>query len=163
MKLLKQTEVKLLANNYLVNGEDSPVYNEEFVSAQMEAHKLVKTAEAVKGANFEQKKVDKFEDIVAKVKKEIEQDKVVSYVSTPTEPDQSATKTLAQEALLWLKFEDTKKEADKTNAHMQRFNVLKEFEEIGLFFNNEKLVKLPKIYTTSEILEAVKVLTPHLK
>ena len=63
-------------------------------------------------------------------------------------------KKLVDEALAWIDFDKKSSKTEKVNKFLQQFNVINEFEEIGLFFEDE-IVKIDKIYTMKEIIEAV--------
>ena len=48
------------------------------------------------------------------------------------------------------------------NNLMQKFNLLKEYEDFGLYFSKDKIVTLSKIYTVDEITAAITILEPNL-
>lgn len=159
---VKKDQLGLVNGGYLVitQGEKA-VTNEKFVDLQVQAHYLVTLAGKVKGSNFKATEVANFAELKRKVSEEIEKEEVVSYKSKSEKPALEVTDALQKEALKWLDYQNETSVVDQVNQSMQKFNLLKEFEEYGLFFN-DGIVKLKKIYTTAEIVEAVTVLQPHL-
>lgn len=155
---VKPSELTTKDGGYLYS-KTTPVTNEKFVELQREAELLVKTAEAVKKADFKGKKPDNFDEIVKAVEAELKND-FVEYLPTPKAPKRSTTDKLKNEALAWIDYEKLSSKAEKVNESMQRYNLLFDFEKHGLFFT-EGVVKLRNIYTTSEITEAIKVLSDH--
>ncbi len=154
-KFLKSTEVDLINGGYLSEkSSKNPVYNEKFVKAQEYANYIMTFAELAKGKDFKGKKADTVEGLRAEVIAMMVKAPSVVYVSEPTEVERPTTDALAKEALAFVAFTENKGKAKKINQFMQQFNVLKEFEEFGLFFEQD-VVKLKKIYTVAEIQEAV--------
>jgi len=154
----------LKGNGYLVaneGGKEVPVNHEEFVALQQEANTLVRLAAKVKDTDFTVKKVKTFQQVKDEVTKEL-QDENKKYVEVSTKVERPITESLAKEALAWLNFEQEGTKAEKINKIMQRFNLLQEFSEFGIYFSTDKIVKLSKIYSIEDVLEAVKVLEPHL-
>jgi hypothetical protein len=147
---------------YLVTGEkQTPVYHAEFVALQQEAHYLVKLAEKVKGVDFSSKKVTTFAEVVESVKKELAS-KARIYVSAPTEVAQPLTNQLKDEALAWLSFQKEGNKAERVNKLMQKFNVIAEQEEFGLYFSDNQIVKLDGLYSLQQITDAISILEEHL-
>jgi len=72
------------------------------------------------------------------------------------------TKKLADEAMAFMTFQENSTKVDKVNSFLQQFSVLAEFEEFGLFFS-EDIVKLNRIYTMDEVIEAVTEVIDLLK
>jgi len=162
MKFLKKSEITLVNGGYLSASKDeSPISHDGFVQAQNKAHYLVTLAANLVGKNFKAAKVDNFNDVVTQTVNQINSANVIEYQSTPTAPEMKLKNQLAEEALAWINFNKDISETDKINQAMQEFNVLKDFEEFGLFFS-EGIVRLNKIYTVAEILAAVKAIQPHL-
>jgi len=163
MKFLKQSQIELTPSGHLSvsGGEMNPISHEGFVAAQTQAHYLVTLASNLKGKTFKAPKVDNFNDIVTETVNQINSADVVKYATEPTKPEMKLKNQLAEEAMAWINFNKDSSETDKVNQAMQQFNVLKDFEEFGLFFS-EGIVRLNKIYTIAEILEAVKAIQPHL-
>lgn len=163
MKFLKQTDLTLANGGYLVTTEgQTPVNHDTFVAKQREAHALVLLANKVKGADFTVKTPVSFESLRQEVAKEVNEQQAKAYVSVPTKPSLTYTDGLAKEAMEWLNFEKGKSSAEKINRMLQTFNIVAEFEEFGLYFNTDSIVKLTKIYTIADLTEAMTVLEPHL-
>lgn len=161
---LKKNDLALINGGYLVNKTTkAPVYNEDFVGAQKEAKMLVLLAERVKVANFESVKGDKFEDIVDSLNTELSREEIKVYKEGPEAVKMPTVEKLKKEALSWLNFKEEETKSQNVNRLMQRFNILSDFENFGLFFNEEKIEKLSHIYTIAEILNAIEILEPHLK
>ena len=156
MKFLTQKEVTLKQAGYLVNStnNESPIINEEFVQAQEVAHYFVTLADRIKDKNFKVETPDSFDEICLQVSMENFAATKPKYVEDGEEPKTAIKDKLVKESLAWLKFRENKSKNELINNKMQAFNVLKEFEEFGLFFS-EGVVKLEKIYTVAEILKAV--------
>lgn len=152
---LTKGDLDLVKGGYLVNkSTETPVYNAEFVRLQERAEYLVTFAQVAKGKNFNAVKVDNIEDVKNEVSKLLEQ-KNVTYVSKPETVEMPMTSKLKEEAMSFINFKSEGSNVDKVNNFLQEFNTLKEFEEFGLFFR-EGVVKLNKIYTLEEVVEAVK-------
>lgn len=163
MQFLKKTDLTLANGGYLVTTEkQTPVNHDTFVSKQKEAHALVTLANKVKNADFTVKTPVTFESLRQEVTKELNEQQAKSYLAVPTKPSLSLTDNLAKEAMEWLDFEKTQGQTERINKMLQTFNIIGEFEEFGLYFNTDQIVKLSKIYTMEEIVEAMKVLEPYL-
>lgn len=163
MKFLKKENLDLVNGGYLVEkGTNTPVYNADFVKLQTEALYLIRLSERVKTANFENKKLDNFNDLKNEVTKSIIEEKIVQYVNVNNEPKLKIRDELAKEALTWLNYQKLKNNADSVNDKMQNFNLLLEFEKFGLYFSEDKIVKLTQIFTIEEIKNAIIILEPHL-
>ena len=160
MKFLNKETVVVNAAGYLVDDKGTPVNHEEFVKLQVEANYLITLAGKVKVADFKGKAPDSYQAIVQQVAKELAQNQV-TYVSKPETVDTPITNQLQAEALAWLENKGGEAKAEKINRIMQKYNTLKDFQDFGLYFT-DGIVKLPKIYTVEEILEAVKILEPNL-
>lgn len=161
MKFLKQSEIELMNGGYLSGIDGSPISHTAFVEAQQKAHYLVSLANNVQNKTFKAAKVDSFQDCVTQVMNEINSAEGVKYESSPVKPEMPLKNKLAEEALSWINFNQNSSATERINQSMQQFNVLNDFEQFGLFFS-EGIVKLTKIYTIAEILEAVKIVEPHL-
>ncbi len=147
---------------YLVTGEkQTPVYHQEFVTLQQEAHYLVSLAKKVKDVDFTGKKATTFAEVVESVKKELAS-KARTYVTVPTEVARPTTDLLAKEALSWLNYQKEGSKAEKVNRLMQKFNTIAEQEEFGLYFSDNQIVKLDGLYSLAQITEAVTILEEHL-
>lgn len=155
-KFIKKSELDLVNGGYLsVKGEEVvPVTNDAFVAAQERAHYIVTFAKHAKGKVFECPEVASIEDVKAEVAKEIAGTNP-EYVSAPRKVKQKLTEKLKAEAMSFMEFTDESSKVAKINDFLQEFNILKEFEEFGLFFD-EGIVKLNKIYTVEDVTKAVK-------
>ena len=81
-------------------------------------------------------------------------EKDVQFLEKPKAIEQPLTKQLADEAMSFINFKESEDKVNKINAFMQQFKTLQDFETVGLFFD-QGIVKLNKIYTVEEILNAV--------
>lgn len=153
-EFLKVSEVSLINGGYVSNVEGNPVNNEKFVIAQRRAEYVIKLAEATEGKDFKGKKPDSFEEISKSVVDSLNSSKVTKYVETPDEPKYTITEKLKKEALAFMSFSDEADLNKQINQKMTEFDAVHEFETFGLFFE-QGIVKLNKIYTIKEILEAI--------
>jgi hypothetical protein len=154
-QLLKANEVEINAAGYLVSTKDqAPVNHPAFVAQQRAAEYTVKLAAAIKDANFKGGKVDSFAAIKAAVYAAINEAQEVVYVAAPKEPKSKLVDELAKYAEDFANHLDAKSNVAEINGLMNQFNSIKAIEEVGDYFS-EGLVRLTKIYTTTEILEAV--------
>lgn len=159
---LKKSELGLINGGYLVEVATSkPVSNKEFVARQTEAHYLVSLAGKVGSADLKGKKATTFDELVKQVQSELA-DKTKKYVTAPEAVKTPTLDALQKEAMAWLEAQKGGNVTDKVNNILQKFNLIADFEEFGLFFNDADIVKLDKIYTMEEIIAAVTVLAPHL-
>ena len=153
MKFLKQSEVKLVDGGYLVDSKKNPISNKDFEIAQQSAHYIVTFAKLAKTKNFTTTKVDTLEELKAEVTR-ILKDKTVKFVEAKNPELGELNLKLKAEAMNFMEAVDNAEKAEKVNAFLQQFAILKEFQEFGLFFT-EGIVKLDKIYSLEEIIEAV--------
>ena len=162
MKFLKNNELALVNGGYLVEGTTQiPVNHEEFVALQKDAHYLVNLANTVRATNFEVKEAITFDQVVKEVTNKLNDEKR-TYVTAPKAVKTPTLDKLEKEALAWLGSKQDEGKAEKLNRIMQKFNVIAEFEEFGLYFSTDKIVKLQALYTLEQIVEAVTTLEPHL-
>jgi len=162
MKFLKKDELAVINGGYLVEkGTEIPVFHKEFVKLQQEAYYLVNLANTVRATDFEVKEPVTFESVVAKVKAKLA-DESRTFIAKPEAPKRKITDELAKEALSWLDFQAGESKADKINRIMQKFNTIAEFEEFGLYFAYDNIVKLKELYSLEQIVEAITTLEPHL-
>lgn len=160
-QFLKSSAVQLVNGGYLSNGEGAPVFNAEFVNAQKHAEYIVKFAELAKGKIFKDVKGASLAELENQVRKALQAD-APTFVALPKEPKKTITSQLAGEAMEFIKFQSSNSKAEKTNEFLQQFLVISEFEEFGLFFE-EDIVKLNKIFTMKEIITAVEQVIDLLK
>lgn len=160
MKFLKNNELQLVNGGYLVTGE-TPVNHTEYVNLQKEAHYLVNLANTVRATNFEVKEAITFDQVVKQVTLGLNNEKR-TYVDAPKATATPTLDKLQKEALAWLGNKENEGKTEKLNRIMQKFNIIAEFEEFGLYFSTDKIVKLQALYTLEQIVEAVTTLEPHL-
>ena len=160
-QFLKSTEVKLINGGYLSNSEDAPVYNREFVEAQKHAEYIITFAALAEKKDFVGKKADNLASLELEVRNALAE-KETKFVSSPDAPKKTMSDKLAAEAMSFMTFKEDSNKIEKINAFLQQFKVLHEFEEFGLFFEDD-IVKLGKIYSMKEITEAVKSVIDLLK
>ena len=151
---VKKEELALINGGYLVIKEkETPVYNEQFITVQKHAEWVVTFAEKAKGKDFIGKQADSIADVRAEVMKALA-NKGVEYVKSPKKVKQDLTEKLQEEALAFIKYQGESSKTEKINKFLQQFNIIQEFEEFGLYFE-EDICKLNKIYTIEEIVKAV--------
>ncbi len=155
-EFLSSKEVVVANGGYLFNTatpKAQPVTNEAFIVAQQAAEFAVTFANMSKGKNFKTVKGVDLSAFTLSVFNSL-QEKDAEYVSVP-EPKKGKTQvSLANEALKYITDTEGKTTAIKVNAYLQQFNVLRDFEAHGLFFE-QGVSKLNKIYTVEEITKAV--------
>ncbi len=153
-KFIKKEGLQVINGGYLVDANENPVTNEQFVAAQKRAEFIVKFAEATKGKDFVGKKADNLEAIKAEVLKNLTETESVKFFETPEQPETSTLDALTKDAMAFIEHSEAINNSKKLNAFMQEFNVIHEFEQFGLFFTNG-IVKLNKIYTIEDIKTAL--------
>ena len=150
---VKAGELSLKNGGYLLNSKDEPVFNENFIAVQKHAEWVVTFAEKAKGKDFVGKVPDSIESVKEEVRKALSS-KGVEYVKAPKKVKQDLTEKLQEEALAFIKYQGESSKTEKINKFLQQFNIIQEFEEFGLYFE-EDICKLNKIYTIEEIVAAV--------
>jgi hypothetical protein len=153
-QFLKKGEVKLVNGGYLSNKDGKPVFNALFVKAQQHAEYITTFAEMAKKKNFKEVKVDTVDALKSEVLDFLNKSKPVHYILKPDVVEKPLTAKLADEALTFMNFQEDTDKVNKINAFLQQFTILSEFEEFGLFFE-EDVVKLSKIYSMKEVIDAV--------
>lgn len=151
---LKSDQVQLINGGYLSSNEGKPVNNADFVQAQKRAEYVCTFAKLAKGKTFKASKVDSLEALKAEVAAELAT-KDTTYVDVPEKFVKELSNQLADEAKKFMENQDEISKVEKINSFLQEFNVLNEFEEFGLFFE-DGIVKLNKIYSLEEVVNAVK-------
>jgi hypothetical protein len=163
-QFLTKDQVEVNKAGYLVKkGETTPIYNEEFVNLQKAAEYVVLFAEMSKTKDFVGKKADNFEAFGEEVTKQFNLQNKKEYISKPTRPKTELTSKLQKEALSFISFKEEESKIDKINEYLERFSLLFDFEEFGLYFNDSEIVKLNKIYTTEEIKTAITISSELVK
>jgi hypothetical protein len=151
---VKKEELTLVNGGYVVTGKnETPVYNEQFITVQKHAEWVVTFAEKAKGKDFVGKAPDSIESVKEEVRKALSS-KGVEYIKAPKKVKQDLTEKLQEEALAFIKYQGESSKTEKINKFLQQFNIIQEFEEFGLYFE-EDICKLNKIYTIEEIVAAV--------
>lgn len=153
-QFIKAGALQLLNGGYLSNADENPVFNADFVKAQFHAEYIVTFAEMAKGKDFVGKKANSLETLRAEVSERLSGTRATEFVSKPSAIKRPTQDNLAKEALAFMDFQENTSKVEKINRFMQQFIILKEFEDFGLFFE-EDVCKLNKIYTVKEILKAV--------
>ena len=133
--------------------EVKPIFNQAFVDAQKHAEYVVTFAEKAKSKDFVGKSADSLLDLANEVK-ELLASKPTEFIPIPKKVGTPMHEKLKKEALDFHNSMSEISDTTQMNNFLQQFNVINEFETIGLFFE-EDIVKLNKIYTMKEIVEAV--------
>lgn len=152
-KFLKVDELQLINGGYLSDKDSNPVTNSEFITAQKRAEYVLTFAAHAKKKDFKGKKSDCLSEMIKAVNEELATKKT-SYVTAPKKVVKKLTNQLADEALAFMKFEENTTKTEKMNSFLQEFNVIHEYEEFGLFFE-DGIVKLNKIYKMKDLVNAV--------
>jgi hypothetical protein len=160
-KFLKKADLQLINGGYLSDKNENPVSNAAFVAAQKHAEYVVTFAVVAKGKDFVGKKADSLQELETQVRNLLAV-KNRTFVEKPNLVAGSLTAQLKEEALLFMNFQENVSKVDKINNFLKTFEVVAEFEEFGLFFE-EEVVKLNRIYTIKEIVEAVSEVIDLLK
>lgn len=150
---LKKDEVKLINGGYVVEGSDKPITNVEFIEAQKHAEYIITFAKLAKGKTFNDKKGYSLATLKQDVNNALAS-KQKEFIPTPKKPANTITNKLSEEAMAFMNFGKTKERTAKINTFLAKFNIIDEFEEFGLFFD-QGISKLNKIYTMKEIISAV--------
>jgi len=163
MEFLTSKDLVLNPAGYLINKTTKrPVGHVDFVSQQRSAEYIVKLADAIKDKNFKCGDVDNLEVIKRAVMASINSKNVKEYVKTPAKPTSKVSDELVKFAMDFLTYEDDKQEVEQINKLMDQFSAIEAIESVGDYFT-EGLVKLNAIYTTAQILAAVKINADKLK
>ena len=140
-----------LKGQYLVETRKGfPVSHFEFAEAQHEAFELDIIVQELKGKDFVGKKADNYEAVLVNALKKADSSLETKYSTEVPKPVAELSNKLKEEAMNWMTYQNTKEKADQLNEHMKKFDIINEFEEIGLYFT-QGTVKLNKIYTIEEI------------
>jgi len=153
-EFLKKDQLQLINGGYLSNRNEEPVINEEFVKAQKHAEYIITYAELAKTKDFTGRVPDSLESLKLETLSKL-QERDTKYVKDPEMKKRPLNTQLAEEAMSFVSHQKIVDENKKINTFLQQFNVINEFEEFGLFFD-QGIVKLNKIYTIKEVTKAVK-------
>lgn len=152
---VKSAELALVNGGYVVTGKSqTPVFHEEFIKLQKHAEWIVTFAEKARGVDFVGKLPASIEAVKCEVNKALA-GSGVEYVPKPEKVEREVSDKLLAEAMAFVKYTGESSKVEKINKFMQTFNVIKEFEEFGLYFE-EGICKLNKVYTIEKIVTAVK-------
>lgn len=152
---LKKEEVELVNGGYLSSKETKkPIFHKGFVEAQEHANYIVTLAAELKGKNLKGTEPVNISEIKRKVSEKLSKSKAINFIEKPKEIERKTTDSLREEALKFVKYQEDVSKSEKVNQFLQKFKDIHEYELNGLFFSN-KIVKLDKIYTISEIKTAV--------
>lgn len=163
MEFLKLNDLELNPAKYLIaKKSQKPVTHAAFVAQQQSAHYIVSLASAIKGKTFKADKLDSLDAIKAEVRAAIDAKNTREYVAAPTKPVSKVNDEMVQFALDYAKFKTDESKAKELNKIMAEFDAIDGVESVGDYFS-EGLVKLNKIYSTDEILAAVKATAEVLK
>jgi len=145
-----------VVKGYLSSEKDKvqPIGNAAFIAAQKEAEYIITFAKMAKGKDFFGKQPDSITELKNEVLNALSS-KGVDYIEKPKKTEQKVTNQLKKEAYAFMQYLEDTENIRKVNNILQKFNVVHEFEEVGLFFDDE-IVKIDKIYTIKEIVDAVK-------
>ena len=153
---VKKDELVLVNGGYVVKKDgEIPVSNTDFIAVQKHAEWVVTFAQKAVDKDFVGKPAASIEEVKAEVKKALSKSSV-EYVKAPKEVKTDLIDKLEKEALAFISYEGEVSKTEKINRFLQQFNVIQEFEEFGLYFE-EDICKLNKIYTIEEIVDAVTV------
>lgn len=150
---IKNGELQLLNGGYLSDKAGNPVSNEVFYAAQKRAEYVITLLKEMEGKDFNGKKADSLEELSASVYKRLNEKEKVNFLASPEKVETPTMDLLKNEALAFLKGKQEKADVSLINEFMQEFNVIKEYEDFGLFFT-PSIVKLNKIYTVKDLVEA---------
>jgi hypothetical protein len=153
-QFIKKEGLQLLNGGYLSNKEGNPVFNQAFVDAQRNAEYVITFAAKAKGKDFVGKQADSLDALKKEVLEALGANKKTVFIKKPEAVKRPTHDKLQSEALEFIKFQEKSNDVEKINNFLQQFEVINEFEEFGLFFE-EDIVKLNKIYTMKEIIAAV--------
>jgi len=156
-QFIKIGELKLVGSGYLTNSKEEPVTNEAFVREQKHAEYVIVLAEKAKGKDFKGKEADSMQTLRNEVYELLNGNKVKAYIAVPEKPKATMGDKLKEEALAFIGYQTNTEKTEKVNKFLNNFNSISEYEEFGLYFSQpDQPVKLNKIYTISDIVEATK-------
>jgi len=151
---IKKGDLRLINGGYAVVGEnDTPIANEEFYKVQKNAEWVITFAKLAKGKDFVGKESYSLELLKDQVINELKE-KDTKYIDLPSAPLSPLNTKLKKEALAFVSHNNKIIDTNKINKFLQKFNIIHEFEEFGLFFK-PSIMKLNKIYTIKDITIAV--------
>jgi hypothetical protein len=161
-QFLKSTEVTVKNGGYLFSKAEKPVRNEEFENIQRHAEYIITLSEKLEGKDLKGSKPVNIQDIKNEVIKALNKDKTIEFIALPSKVKLELGDQLKEEALAFLNNQDEISKTEKINDFLQKFKILKQYEEFGLFFEDGISVRLTKIYTLEEVVGAVKRVISYL-
>ena len=144
-KFLKKEDLQLVNGGYVSDKQQNPVYNKQFYEAQLHADYVVNFAKLAKGKNFTGIAPDSIEKVREEVSALLQNNKTINFVKKQEVTEMPLTLQLKSEALNFIKSEESNAKVKQINNYLQQFAIIKEFEDFGLFFDDE-ICKLNKIY-----------------
>lgn len=162
MKLFKKDSVKLLPGGYLVDAvTEQPVTHTEFVAAQRKAHYFVELAKVLKTKSFVTTSADSLDEVLSDFDSNWLTKPEIKFVATKSVSQGELTTKLQKEALNFIQGQVENATNNNLNKFMQKFEVIYNFENVGLYFDNG-VTQLSKLYTIDEIMQHVKPVIQHL-
>lgn len=152
-KFLNSEDLQLLNGGYLSDKAGNPVNHNKFVELQKSAEYLVTFAAVAKGKNFKEQKSVSSEELKAAVAKILAK-KDIQFLDTKPVTSGKITSQLREEAVKFMQGADENQKIGKINKFLQQYELLQDFENFGLFFE-DGIVKLNEIYSIADIIEAV--------
>lgn len=154
-QFIKKDELQLINGGYLSTKKDeTPISNTAFVQAQKHAAYVMTFAKMAKGKDFKGTEAYSLNEFKSEVHEAMYEKQIKEFVSSPKKPTQTLNNKLKAEALAFIDFDKNTDKVTKINTFLAKFAVIAEFEEFGLFFEQD-IVKLDEIYTMKQIINAV--------
>ena len=153
-EFLKVGELQLINGGYLSNAKGEPVTNTEFVKIQKLAEYVITFAAKAKGKDFVGKKAYSLSKLQTEVAEELSNKSLKAYIQAPKAVKLTTTDKLKSEAFAFMNFTNETERISKLNLYLSQFKIIDEFEEFGLFFEQD-IIKLNRIYTMKEVISAV--------
>lgn len=159
---VEKGQLSLKNNTYLVTGDKQlPVNNREFYKAQKRAAFIHELSKEIENHNFKSVKASTIDEVLRIVENKINASSSTIFVETPKIEVGELTTKLKQESLAFLTSLSEQGDSEVLNKIMQEFLIIKKFEDVGLYFDQE-VVELNHIYTIGEILINTKKVAKHL-
>jgi len=156
--ILRKEQVTLTAG-YLTDFAEKLVINTDFVHAQTRAHYYITLADELSEANMENVQGENFQSVLSRTLDKLNNETNRTYVNVPTKPATPKLDAIEAECQAWMNNEDDIIAVDKINKIMQQFNIIEDFEKVGIPFTSGT-VKLNNIYSIEQITNAIKIVQP---
>ena len=160
-KFLKKEEVSVKNGGYLFDKDERPISNSYFSGEQSHAEYVITLREKLKGKDLKGKEPVTLHEVQMEVIEELNKNKIINFIPIPENCERPLTDKLKQEALNFIECDTKKERAVKVNKFLQGFKTIKQFEDFGLFFE-EEICTMNRIYTIKEIVEAVEEIIEYL-